>query len=104
MFQEVLEPEALGVVHRQLRDLFWRYEPEFGGLVRDLQLATGDACGEADAELAADLAVGVGDDVLRVVVGADEAGDLYVEAGLFLDFADGCAGQGVGTPPTSASR
>jgi hypothetical protein len=43
VFQEVLEPESLGVVHRQLLDLFGRHEPEFGGLVGDLQLAAGDA-------------------------------------------------------------
>ena len=63
LFQEVLEPEPLGVVHRQLLDLFRRHEPEFGGLVGDSQLTAGDAGGEADVELPADLAVGVGDDV-----------------------------------------
>jgi hypothetical protein len=67
LFQEVLEPESLGVVHRQLLDFFGRHEPEFGGLVGDCQLAAGDAGGEADVELAADLAVGVGDDVFGSV-------------------------------------
>lgn len=32
LFQEVLEPESLGVVYRQLLDLFRRHEPELGGL------------------------------------------------------------------------
>ena len=55
LFQEVLEPEPLSVVHRQLLDLFRRHEPELGGLVGNLQPAAGDAGGEADVELAADL-------------------------------------------------
>lgn len=52
-----LEPEPLSVMHRKLLDLFRRYEPELGGLVGDLQPASGDASGETDVELAANLAV-----------------------------------------------
>ena len=104
MFHEVLEPESLGVVHRQLLDLFRRHEPEFGGLVGDLHLAAGDAGGETDVELAAHLAVGVGDDVFRVGVGADQAGDFNVEAGLFLDFTNGRAWQGIGEVHAAAGQ
>lgn len=71
-----------------------------GGLVGDLQLAAG----EADVERAADLAVGLGDDVLRVGVGTDQAGDLYIEAGLLLDLANGRARQGVDEVHTASGR
>lgn len=57
LFQEVLEPEILGVAHRQLLNLFGRNESELGGLVGDLQPAADDAGGEANVELAADLSL-----------------------------------------------
>ena len=68
-------------------------EAEFGGLVADGQLAAGDAGDVADVELAADFAIGVGDDVPGVGVGAYQAGDLNVEAGLLLNLADYGVGQ-----------
>ncbi len=43
------------------------HEPEFGGLTRDGEVAADNTSPEADVELAADLAVAVGDYVARTV-------------------------------------
>lgn len=51
--------------------------------------AAGGAADVGVLALLTDLAVGVGDDVFRVGVDAEEAGDLSADAGLFRAFADG---------------
>jgi len=50
---------------------------------------------KADGELLAHLTVVVGSDVPRVGVDADQAGDLAVHAGFFVDLPRGCLANGL---------
>jgi len=65
------------------------------GLVVDGGLAADGAADVGVLVLLADLAVGVGDDVLRIGVHPEEVGDLGEDAGLLPAFADGALGGGL---------
>lgn len=84
----VAESQPDGVVDGDVVELGGVDEPDLGGLVADGDGAAGDAAEVGDVELLADLAVGVGDDVGGVGVDAEQPGQLDVQAGFFLDFAD----------------
>src|SRR5882757_9442503 len=62
------------------------------GLVVDGGLAADAAADVRDFVLLTDLAIGVRDDVCRVRVDAEYAGDLRDDAGLFLTLARGALG------------
>src|SRR4051794_29526688 len=59
------------------------------------EVSTDDPGQKADGELLTHLAVVVGENMLRVAIGADDAGDLAVEAGLLLDLAFGALADGL---------
>lgn len=76
VLQVVADPEPLGVVHRKGVQLVARDEAQVGRLVGDGQLAAGDTGGEADVELTAYFAVGVGDDVTAGRAGLNRWGQM----------------------------
>jgi hypothetical protein len=95
VLEEVLQPGSLGAVERELVEAARVDKGDPGRFVGAADGATGLAGGEADVELLADLSVGVGDDVARVAVDADQARHLDVDACLFLDLAHHAGRQGL---------
>jgi hypothetical protein len=67
---------------------------DLAGLAARGELAAERPGREADRTLLAYLAVVIGHDVVGVGVDPDHAGDLNVDAGLFLDLADHRVGHG----------
>lgn len=61
----------------------------------DDERTSDDLRGEAHVALPPHLSVAVCDDMTRVRVGADQAGDLHVQSGLFLDLPDGRSREGI---------
>jgi hypothetical protein len=59
-------------VHREVVQFALCHESQLGRLTADGKVAAGDLGGVADVELTTDLAVGVGDDVPRIGIGADQ--------------------------------
>ena len=73
-------------VHVQRSNIFWSCPGNVGALGINARVATDESCVKHSEKLLADFAVGVRDDMARVGVDADEAGDFDVEAGLLLHF------------------
>lgn len=75
--------------HRKRVDLFGQEPANICGFLGHRQLPGHGPRQEADGELLSHLTVVVGEDMTGVGVRADDAGDLYVVAGLFAGLADG---------------
>lgn len=104
VFGVVAEPEPDSVVDRDAVEIGRVDEPDVGGLVADGEAAADDSAVVGDVEFLTDFAVGVRDHVLRVGVDTEQACDLDVEAGLFLDLTDDALAEGFADVHGSAGQ